>query len=160
MDSVIDALAAFVQKFVIGGQVIRGQTNRVSMPKVPFAVLTEILQVDISIPRAENLSTEQKTKLHSPKRIDVQIDFYGPLAGDYCSAFKSSFRSEWGVLQFPSNIKPLYESEGHQAPLINSEEQYESRWTITASLQYNPTLTVPQQSATEASVNILETSDT
>ena len=47
-----------------------------------------------------------------------------------------------GFTVFRANIKPLYTSDGIQAPLITGEEQYEARWTITASMQYNPVINV------------------
>jgi hypothetical protein len=52
----------------------------------------------------------------------------------------------------------LYCSDGHQMPLTTGEQQYETRWTLTASLQYNPTVSIPQQSANTLAVNIMEAS--
>jgi hypothetical protein len=77
----------------------------------------------------------------------VQIDFYGAQAGEFCKTVKTAFRSEWGYNTFAANVKPLYTSDGIQSPLLTGEEQYESRWTLTVSMQYNPTVAVPQQSA-------------
>jgi hypothetical protein len=92
------------------------------------------------------------TTIAAPTKIDIQIDFYGIKAGELCKAVKSAFRSQWAYGQFPANIRPLYTDQGRQAPLITGEEQYESRWILTASLQYNPTVTLPQQSADELAV--------
>ena len=38
-------------------------------------------------------------------------------------------------------------------PLVTGEEQYDERWILTASLQYNPIVTIPQQSADALSVS-------
>jgi len=43
--------------------------------------------------------------------------------------------------------------------LVTGEEQYERRWALTMSLQYNPIVIVPQQSAEVLSMNILNDVD-
>jgi hypothetical protein len=161
VDNVIDALAAFISPFMLGGEVIRGQTNRVSMPQAPFVLLTEIGLADLGKPHSRQSDASDAT-IYGHKRIDIQVDFYGATggdAGDFCGAIKSAFRSEWGSSQFPTTIQPLYCDDGRQIPLITGEEQYESRWTLTASLQYNPTVTVPQQSADALAVAKTESID-
>lgn len=156
VDAVIKALGAFLQPFVPGGQIVRAQANRVAMPPSPCVVLTELLQVDLSTPVVGNDPANAQIDITSPTRIDIQIDFYGTLAGDYCKAVKGVWRTFYATSKFPANIQPLYCSDGRQMPLITAEQQYESRWTLTASLQYNPTVIVPQDYATALAVNILE----
>jgi len=147
VDQVIDALAAFLAPFMPGAQIVRAQVNRVALPSNPCAVLTELLQVDLSVPATEYQPTDDTATIYGPSRIDVQIDFYGAQAGEFCKTVKTAFRSHWGFAHFPANIKPLYTSDGVQSPLLTGEQQYESRWTLTASMQYNPTVTVPQEFA-------------
>ena len=153
VDQVIDALAAFLAPFMPGAQIVRGQVNRVALPSNPCAVLTEILQVDLSVPHTDYQPPvdpdvdDGTATIYGPTRIDVQIDFYGAQAGEFCKTVKTAFRSHWGFAHFPANIKPLYTSDGIQAPLVTGEQQYERRWTLTASLQYNPIVTVPQDFA-------------
>jgi hypothetical protein len=111
------------------------------------------LQVDLSVPATEYQPPVAPAPalgtatIYGPSRIDVQIDFYGAQAGEFCKTAKTAFRSHWGFAHFPANIKPLYTSDGVQSPLLTGEQQYESRWTLTASMQYNPTVTVPQDFA-------------
>ena len=147
VDQVIDALADFLAPFVPGAQVVRAQVNRVAMPSNPGVVLTEMLQVDLSVPATEYQPDTGTATIEGPTRIDIQIDFYGEQAGEFCKTVKTAFRSHWGFSHFPANIKPLYTSDGIQTPLTTGEQQYESRWTLTASLQYNPIVTVPQDFA-------------
>lgn len=154
VDQVIDALAAFLTP-IVPGDIVRAQVNRVALPAAPCAVLTEIMQVDLSIPVSDYQPLADTATISGPTRIDIQIDFYGSQAGEFCKITKSAFMTQWGYSQFPDNIKPLYTSDGIQAPLITGEKQYESRWTLTASLQYNPTVTVPQQFADVAYPNEL-----
>ena len=153
VDQVIDALAAFLAPIIPGGQVVRAQVNRVALPANPCAVLTELLQVDLSVPATEYQPLDNTATIYGPSRIDIQIDFYGAQAGEFCKTVKTAFRSHWGFSHFPANIKPLYTSDGSQTPLTTGEQQYESRWTLTASMQYNPTVTVPQEFADVAYPN-------
>lgn len=147
VDQVIDALADFLAPFAPGAQIVRAQVNRVPMPSNPGIVLTEMLQVDLSVPDTDYQPDDGTATIKGPTRIDVQIDFYGAQAGEFCKSIKTAFRSHWGFAHFPANIKPLYTSDGIQSPLTTGEQQYESRWTLTASLQYNPIVTVPQDFA-------------
>jgi hypothetical protein len=156
VDTVIEALGAFLQPFVGATQIVCAQVNRVPMPVSAFVELTEILQVDLETPTGTNDKVNQQVGYLSPKRIDIQVDFYGAASGEYCAAVKGVWRTPYATAQFPANIQPLYCSDGHQAPLVNGEEQYEKRWTLTASLQYNPNVIVPQQSATALSINVKE----
>ena len=152
VDQVIDALAAFLAPFMPGAQIVRAQVNRVALPSNPCAVLTELLQVDLSVPATDYQPTADTATIYGPSRIDVQIDFYGAQAGEFCKTVKTAFRSHWGFAHFPANIRPLYTSDGVQSPLLTGEQQYESRWTLTASMQYNPTVTVPQEFADDLAV--------
>ena len=155
VDQVIDALAAFLAPFV-PGEIVRAQVNRVPMPGVPCVVITELLIVDLSMPHMAYQPTDATATIFGPSRIDVQLDFYAADASEYCKAVQSAFRSVWGFEQFPANIKPLYTGDGIQAPLVTGEQQWHTRWTLTVSMQYNPTVTVPQQFADEATVTIFQ----
>lgn len=159
VDTVIEKLALFITQFMQGGQVARTQVNRVPQLPAPCAYLTELLQVDLEIPYQTYNTVDSLANINGPQQIDIQVDIYGAAAGEICKAVKSAFRTEWGTDQFPANVKPLYTNDGVQSPLIGAEQQYESRWTLTVSMQYNPVITVPQQFADEAVVATLEPAD-
>lgn len=152
IDNVIDALKAFLQPFVGTAQIVRGQDNRVPQPLDGDVVLTELLQSDLETPVITDDPTNSQVAVAGPARIDIQIDFYGPSSGDWSKAVKGVFRTYYATAQFPDGIKPLYCSDGIQSPLISGEQQYESRWTLTASLQYNAVVELPQQYANVATV--------
>jgi hypothetical protein len=156
VDDVIDALKAFLTPFVTPAPIVRAQVNRVPMPLGGFVELTELLQVDLETPIVANDSANAQVSITGPKRIDVQIDFYGDSAGDQCAAVKGVYRTYFSTAAFPANIQPLYCSDGHQAPLLDAEQQYEGRWTLTASLQYNPTVSIPLQYARALKMNIVD----
>src|ERR1035441_2657163 len=89
IDAVIDALGAFLQPFCPGATIIRAQVNRVAPPPDPYVLLTEILQVDLETPIDVDNGANSQTDITAPKRIDIQVDFYGPSSGDQCTAVKS-----------------------------------------------------------------------
>jgi len=154
IDTIIDALGSFLQPFVGAAQIILARQNRVATPLDAYVLLTDILMVDLETPtRRDSVGVLSVT---TPKRIDVQIDIYGSGSGDQCAAIKNIFRTSYACEQFPANIQPLYCSDGIAGVLVTGEEQYDSRWTLTASLQYNPTVTVPQQAADALAMNIIE----
>jgi hypothetical protein len=156
IDAVFDALGSFLQLFVGSAQIIRAQVNRVAMPPGGFVELTEIANTDLEVPRTEYDVINFQNDILGPKRLTIQIDFYGESAGDWCAAVKTVWRTLYSVDQFPFGMAPLYCDDGHEAPLITGEEQYERRWVLTASLQYNPIVVVPQQSANVISMNIID----
>ena len=147
IDDVINALTAFLTPFIDGDatKIVRSQTNRVPLPPAPCAVLTEMLGTELSTPTTAYDLTARIETITGPTQINVQIDFYGDNAGDMNKAVASAFRTLWASTQFPNGIKPLYTDGGHQAALINGEDQYESRWILLASMQYNPSVAVPMQ---------------
>lgn len=161
IDAVIGALAVFIAPFIGDDPsnpqlIIRAQQNRVPPPVPAFVELREILEQDLETPAMENVTEYQQLIITTPTRIDIQMDFYGPSAGDWLKAVKAVFRTPYAVAQFPPAIAPLFCSDGRQVPLVTGEEQYENRWVATATLQYNPDVTVPQQSATSLAMNIIE----
>jgi hypothetical protein len=154
VDEVINALADFLQPIMPAGtQIVRAQANRVAMPEPPCIVLTEVGQIDLSTTHNDWLAGDMANYQRSIQ-INVQIDFYDGQAGEMCSTTKTLFRSMYGADNFPANIRPLYCSDGIQSPLVTGEQQYEARWTVTASMQYNPIINV----AAEQFDNLGETS--
>lgn len=169
VDAVFTALISFLQPFVgnwngtaitpnVPTAIVRGQQNMTNPPQAAFVKVTEILRKNLDTPVFLN-STDvdvQQASISDSKQLDVQIDFYGSNAGDWAAAVENIWRSPYAPDQFPAGIAPLFCSDAHQAPLITGEEQYEFRWVITGSLEYNPTVIIPQQSATQLKVTNLE----
>lgn len=156
VDAVIDSLGAFIGQFVSGCPIVRGQQNRVAPPPGAFVKLTEVLQVGLSTPIVCNQFANSQQSIMGKKRIDIQVDFYGPAAGEQIAAVTGTYRTEWCASQFPAGIAPLYCSDPRQAPLTTGEQQYDDKWTMTASLQFNPVVYVPVQFATALKMNIVD----
>lgn len=153
IDTVIDSLKVFLSPLCGSCQIVRSQVNRVPLPSSPCVVLTDISELDLCVPYTNYQSTTGTATTST--RIDIQIDFYGQMAADYCRVVKTAFRTGYGFDSFPYNIKPLFTSDGFNMPLITGEHQYESRWVLTVSIQYNPNFIFPSGSATTAVPNQL-----
>jgi hypothetical protein len=159
LDSVFDALGAFIQPFVGTAEVVRAQVNRVAMPVGSFVELTEISSVDLEVPRSTYDGVNFQSDIIGPKRIMIQADFYGASAGDWCAAVKTVWRTSYATAQFPEGIAPLYCDDGREVPLVTGEEQYERRWELTMNLQHNPIVIVPLQSADTLEMNTIKGAD-
>lgn len=159
VDNVIVALADFLQPFAPDAQIVRAQANNVPMPIGPCIYLTELFTIDIETSTVFYDSVADTSSIKAPKKIDIQIDYYGPLASEYCAAVQAVFRTPYAFEAFPSWIKPLYLDDGRQNPFISAEQNWVSRWTTTAHLQYNPSVIVPQQFADTVTVTRLPPAD-
>lgn len=87
-----------------------------------------------------------------------QIDVHGPSSADNAQKITTLFRDEYGVSflgALPAKLAPLYANDPVQIPFVNGEQQYEDRWVIDLRLQTNPTVTVPQQYFTSATVGLI-----
>ncbi len=132
-------------------EIVRGLQNRVAMPVGPFINMTPLRQVRLGTNETTYNGVDEKT-LTNFKRFDVQIDFYGPDMGDAANTFETVFRDEYAVVKMGPLVTPLYCSDALQAPLTNEEKQYEERWIVTATIEFNPDVVLPQDSMIIAEV--------
>ena len=144
---VFKALVVFFNTFLPAGtEVVQAQDNRVSMPKGGFVAMNNIGMDRLSFNVDSYDPIAQGKNMLTPTKIDMQLDFYGPIAQEWCMKTVSLFRDEYATDIFPLNIQPLYADDPVQIPLIDGEAQYEQRWRLAGSLQYNPILSTSQQS--------------
>lgn len=151
--AVIKALGDFISS-VVSVPVLRSQTNRVSMPTSDFVMMTPVNRA----PMATNVDTYTTTTKAASRstRVDVQIDCYGVSAGDNAQMLATLLRDDYACTAMAgTGVQPLYAGDAHQMPLITGEDQYLERWTFEAALQASPAVTVPQDSMTQATVQLV-----
>jgi hypothetical protein len=144
-------------------EVIRIPTNRVPMPKTyPFVTMSPVMKQQLEWPSvvASDPSTQpQSNAITQAVRYQIQVDAYGPTSGDLIQTL-------WGVLQAPDafdffaaqtikGVYPLYADNPRQHALVDEEDEFEVRWMMDVSLQFNPTLTSAVQTASTATVSIV-----
>lgn len=143
---VFRALVTFFRSFIPAGvEVIQAQDNRVSMPKGGFITMNNTGMDRLSF-NIDSYAINQDKTILTPTKYSMQLDFYGPISQEWAMQTVALFRDEYATEIFPSNIQPLYADDPVQIPLIDGEAQYEQRWKLVASLQYNPILSTTKQS--------------
>lgn len=150
------ALRVFLISIVPGAtEVVQEQDNQVAMPLGGFVGMNNVgsKRLDTNVvtyaPGTENPGTKS---IQAATQYTMQLDFYGPAAGDWANTAQMLFRDEYATNLFPEDIQPLYADDPVQMPLIDGESQYEKRWRMNAVLQYNPVVTVAQDFATELAI--------
>jgi hypothetical protein len=94
-----------------------------------------------------------------PTQVTIQLDVHGSSSGDNAQVISTTFRDAYAFDQFAASgldIRPLYTSDPHQIPFVNSEQQYEERWVIDVHMQANPTVIVTMQAASALVVGIID----
>lgn len=90
----------------------------------------------------------------------VQVDVHGPNSIDNANTISTLFRDEYGVEFFVNTgfpVCPLYADDPVQVPFQNAEQQWETREIVTAHMQVNFTVTVPQQFFDEIDITLINT---
>lgn len=137
---------ASLMPWIPAGHIIRGQVNNVPAPLPPSIVITEILMAQYTTTRTSMNALGTQASYLMPKRLDLQIDCYGNRAGEMANIATTMLRSLAATEYFPDGIEPLYCTDPMQAPLITGEKQYENRFTLTFSVQYNEAVTITTDS--------------
>lgn len=146
----------------LGCPVVRGLDNKVPMPPASpgFVVMTAVYQerlrtnVDTYTDPFPVIAPETE-QFEKGTRLDVQLDFYGASSGDWADIISTLLRDEYGCTALGPDVAPLYADDPRLMPLVDEEEQYEQRWLLVATLQYNPVVTTPAQFAGAAAVTVI-----
>lgn len=158
---VITAVGQFLQLVFPGVEVIRTQGDGVPMPQGPFIAMTPVSGRRLSTNTTLYTSGNPGTKaVLTPTEFPVKLDFYGPQAGDWANIIQSLWRDDFAISNFPDGICPLHADDPIQIPLTTGEQTWLERWTLSASLQINPVVTVSQQSATALEIGLVEVDTT
>lgn len=143
--------------------VVQGLDNRVPVPKGPFICLTTVGKTRLATNERVyhryqvETDTDQLNTLMRTEQ-EIQVDIYGTDSADRAEIIAILWRDFQACEFFPAlnaEVQALYCSEPQLMPITNSEAQWESRWMITLHLQYNPTVSVPQEYADAANVTLV-----
>jgi len=106
------------------------------------------------------------TNTTQPTRVTVQLDFHSANvsdSADMAETVSTLFRDYYALnffLTSYSGIYPLYADDPKQIPMMNAEQQWETRWIVEAALQVNALMTPPQQYADSVVITIEAPVDT
>ncbi len=98
------------------------------------------------------------------QKVTIQLDFHSAdpaIAGDMAATVSTLMRDGYGVRQFASQtpdygVVPLLADDPKQMPFLNEAQQYEWRWVVEALLQSNVVVSVPQEFADSAEVDLVD----
>lgn len=98
--------------------------------------------------------------------FSLQIDVHSSsltlstdMARSITTAFRDMNASTYFIENYGGNITPIDADDPRQVPFINDQNQFETRWVITARLQVNASMSIPQQFADQLSVEIQRPAD-
>jgi len=159
-DDLVEDLGAFADTLV-DCEVVRGEVNRVPSPKGDYVVITPMGMVGLSLPTTVYADPTPETgtrTLTRPTQWAAQVDCYGDRAQDRALVLSIALRSQYGCefLAELGRAQPLYAGEPKQLPFITGESQYMERWSFDAVLQFNPSISLPQQFAEHLHVDLVE----
>ena len=136
---------------IIGQEVIKGLSNRVAPPNGDYIVVNPVTQTRFGT--NETSYTEGFRNESIQYDYVIQIDAYGINSGNTINVLNMLFRSDYFD---PSGIVPFYTSSPRQLMLEDSARLMVERWTMDVHVSYNPKIVLPQESAQEAILSIIE----
>ena len=147
INQVIGKIGAFLKPHMPADwKAVRGQVNDTPQPKPPVLIMWPIMLAQYTTTRMNLDDVANLMAYEMPKRLEIQLDFYGFEAGNQAAIAMTLFRSMATEGFFPEGVAPLYCTDARQFPLTTGEKQYEDRWSLTLALQYNKPVLVSQES--------------
>lgn len=141
--------------------IIQGLPNRVGMPPASpgFVTMqaTRMPRIATDVDDWDQTSdiVPEATSIEQSTEIVMQLDCYGADSGDWAVMLCALLRDEFGCAALAPTCQPLYTDDPLLAPLEDSEDQYEQRWTVISHLQYNPVITAPMQFADTLTIDVI-----
>lgn len=98
------------------------------------------------------------------QQVTVQMDFHADpaadVSGDMATTVATLFRDGFAVRQFAGQVPnygvvPLCAGDPAQRPFFNDQQQAETRWVVEAMLQSNVVVSVPQEFADSADLDVV-----
>ena len=154
-DALNIAVGTFIESVLPSVKVVQGLADLVAMPIGGFVCFTPTAVRRLSTNHTAYDGNAQQRGVTMPTEYSVQIDCYGPLAADWATMLTAMWRDPYACDVLAPDSQPLYSTDPVQMPLVNGEQNYESRFTFNALLQFNPTVNVPQQSALAIDVDLI-----
>jgi hypothetical protein len=143
--------------------VVQGLPNRATMPTPGFVSMQALFRKRLRTNIHSQALAPNNATLEEGVELTVQMDCYGPQstgsgdgAEDWATILSATLRDQYGCAALAPTMQPLYADEARLIPLIAGEEQYEERWSLDAHFQYNPVITIPQQSADVATIGLVD----
>ena len=133
-------------------QIIQAFQNNNPLPE--NAIVMQAL-FERNLAETSTYYTPTQEQAHAQNSVDVriQLSFYGPEAEKRSRTVYTLWKSYYSTDRM-TLCQPLYANGRDRRPYINESNQYEDRWIVDLSLQYNPRVTYAQDFTDSAEVTI------
>ncbi|WP_447921066.1 phage neck terminator protein [Achromobacter aegrifaciens] len=160
----VEDLVAFFRTLV-DCEVVRGLPNWVPTPARECIVITPLAALGLSLPAmtyADPSPAAGTRTMTQATQWSARVEGYGVRAQDLALTLSIALRSQYGCefLGSLGRVQPLYTGELKQLPFESAESLTFERWSFDAVLQFNPSITVPQQFADQLHVGLIEVDTT
>lgn len=134
-------------------QIIQALQNNQPLPR--NAIVMTVLftnDLDYSVTNYDRIAG--KAYVQNSVEVRLQIDFYGEFAQRRSRIVDNLWRNPYGYNNL-NLCKPLYVQSNQRQPYINDSNNYEDRFVLDLSLQYNPEVSfINQDFVDDAEVTI------
>lgn len=160
----VDDLVIFF-KTLVDGEVIRGLPDQLPAPMRECIVITPMAALGLSLPLmtyADPSPESGARTITQATQWSARVDSYGEQAQDRALTLAMALRSQHGCdfLKELGHAQPLYSGEITHLPVDSADHPRFERWSFDTALQFNPSITVPQQFADQLHVGLIEVDTT
>lgn len=143
----------------LSDQFFKGYQNVVATPYGSYCVISRGTSVRLNQGERNYDATGTAGTIGLVRRTQVQwqIDCYGEEGPDWADIISSTWKSitaaDAFVIDASGGMAPLYADEPQQMTIVNSEDQYETRYMAKLYMQVNQTVTLDQEFFTTVDVS-------
>lgn len=136
-----------------GSQIIQAFQNNNPLPE--NAIVMQAL-FERNLDETSTYYEPALEQAHAQSSVDVrlQLSFYGADAEKRSRTVYTLWKSPYTTSRMTA-CQPLYATGRDRRPYINDSNQYEDRWIVDLSLQYNPSVTYAQDFAEDVNFDII-----
>ena len=116
--------------------VIKGYQNNSPLPQ-NAVVMTILFERGLDVSANYYDFDSGKAVVQQSVEITMQIDFYGEQAGDRARKLSTLWKNAY-TTEALTKCQPLHSKNPQQMTFVNEQSQYEPRWMLEVTLQYNP----------------------
>ncbi|WP_313622838.1 LIC_12616 family protein [Achromobacter sp.] len=163
-DQLVEDLVTFFTTLV-DCEVIRGRSDGMPSPQRECIVITPMVARGLSLPVSSYADPSPATgtlTMTQATQWTARVEACGARAHDLALILSIALRSQYGCefLERLGRMQPLETGELGQLSLDGAENENFERWAFDAVLQFNPSITVPQQFADQLHVGLIEVDTT
>ena len=146
---------AAIRSFLLGSidcEVVQGRDNLVA-PLITGIVITPLFEKRLSTNEHDYHDTQDlhgvdngTVDTNQSMELTLQIDCYGPESSSWANIITTLWRDEYAYDAMGADVKPIDADDPKPIEFVDpSEHGYVERWMLTATVQYNPTVTTSMQ---------------